>query len=89
MQPADFPKILGTATLNDKGQLVIPVEARNSLGLEAGSKVVIMTSSSKPALIIVKADHIEAIIQDLTKALDNEVTDGSDRSATDDANTHI
>jgi AbrB family looped-hinge helix DNA binding protein len=65
-----FAKILGTATLNDKGQLVIPSEARNSLGLEAGSRVVIMKSPDKPALVLLKAEEVEAMIKDMTSALE-------------------
>lgn len=64
-----FPKILGTATLNDKGQLVIPVDARNSLGLTAGSRVVIMSSPHRPALVLIKAEEVEAIVEDLATAL--------------------
>ncbi|HMH31373.1 MAG TPA: AbrB/MazE/SpoVT family DNA-binding domain-containing protein [Methylomirabilota bacterium] len=64
-----FPKILGTATLNEKGQLVIPVDARNSLGLKAGSKVVIMSSPHRPALVLIKAEEVESMVQDLANAL--------------------
>ncbi len=67
-----FSKILGTATLNDKGQLVIPVEARSKLGLKAGSKVVIMSSPDKPALVILRAEEIEAMVKDLANALDSD-----------------
>lgn len=72
MAMEQFPKILGTATLNDKGQLVIPVAARNSLGLSAGSKVVIMSSPHRPALVLLKAEEVEAIVQDLANALQAE-----------------
>jgi AbrB family looped-hinge helix DNA binding protein len=72
MARTHFPKILGTATLNDKGQLVIPVEARNALGLAAGSKVVIMSSPDKPALILLKAEEVEAMVQDLANALHSD-----------------
>jgi AbrB family looped-hinge helix DNA binding protein len=66
-----FPKILGTATLNEKGQLVIPREARNELGLSAGSKLVIMHSEQKPVLVLIKAEEVESMIKDLSNALDN------------------
>jgi len=67
-----FPKILGTATLNEKGQLVIPREARQSLELGPGSKVVIMSSPQRPALVLLKAEEVEAMVQDLADALNNE-----------------
>lgn len=66
-----FPKILGTATLNDKGQLVIPREARQAFDLAPGSKLVIMSSQQKPALILIKAESVEAMIKDLSDALDS------------------
>ena len=69
MNSAQFPKILGTATLNDKGQLVIPVEARNSLGLSAGSRVVIMSNPHRPALTLLKSEDVEAMVKDLSDAL--------------------
>jgi len=72
MDTTHFPKILGTATLNEKGQLVIPVEARNSLGLSAGSRVVIMSSPHKPGLILFKSEEVEAMVKNLTDALDSE-----------------
>jgi AbrB family looped-hinge helix DNA binding protein len=75
MDTTHFPKILGTATLNEKGQLVIPVEARNSLGLSAGSRVVIMSSTQRPGLMLFKSEEVEAMVKDLTDALGSESGD--------------
>lgn len=72
-----FPKILGTATLNEKGQLVIPIEARHSLDLTAGSKVVIMSSSRRSALVLIKAEEVEAIVSDLANALNSNKKDSN------------
>jgi AbrB family looped-hinge helix DNA binding protein len=69
MDSHHFPKILGTATLNEKGQLVIPAEARSDLGLDPGTKVVIMKSPRKSALIVIKAEHVEGMIKNLSDAL--------------------
>jgi AbrB family looped-hinge helix DNA binding protein len=67
-----FPKILGTATLNEKGQLVIPAAARVDLGLAPGSKVVIMSSPHRPALVLIKAEEVEAMVKDLADALNEK-----------------
>ena len=67
-----FPKIHGTATLNDKGQLVIPREARKAMGLEAGSKLVIMQSPKRPALILLRSEEVESLIKDLADALESD-----------------
>lgn len=72
MDSGHFPKILGTASLNEKGQLVIPAEARHKLGLAPGSRVVIMSSHQKPALILFKAEEVEAMVKNLTDALGTE-----------------
>ena len=71
MDSNHFPKILGTATLNEKGQLVIPAEARSDLGLDPGTKVVIMKSPRKSALIVIKAEHVEGMIKNLSDALND------------------
>jgi AbrB family looped-hinge helix DNA binding protein len=72
MHTGHFPKILGATTLNEKGQLVIPVEARKSLGLKAGDRIVIMSSSSKkPALLLIKAEALEALAEKLTNILND------------------
>lgn len=69
MPGSHFPKIVGTATLNEKGQLVIPVEARNKLDLKPGSRVVIMSNPERPSLTLLKAEVLEAMVRDLTDAL--------------------
>jgi AbrB family looped-hinge helix DNA binding protein len=71
MHSTHFPKIVGTATLNDKGQLVIPVEARNELGLTPGSRVVIMSNPERPALTLIKSEVLETMVRDLNEALDS------------------
>jgi AbrB family looped-hinge helix DNA binding protein len=72
MNDSQFPKILGTATLNEKGQLVIPVEARHQLGLSAGSRVVIMSNPAKPALTLLKSEDVEAMVKGMTDALSSD-----------------
>jgi AbrB family looped-hinge helix DNA binding protein len=72
MNTPHFPKILGTATLNEKGQLVIPVDARHQLGLTAGSRVVIMGRPEKPGLVLLKAEDVEAMVQKLADALQTD-----------------
>jgi AbrB family looped-hinge helix DNA binding protein len=69
--PLNFPKILGTATLNDKGQLVIPSQARKELDLSPGTKVVILSHPSRPGLVILKAEAVEALVKDLDSALNS------------------
>jgi bifunctional DNA-binding transcriptional regulator/antitoxin component of YhaV-PrlF toxin-antitoxin module len=63
-------KIYGTASLNDKGQLVIPVDARAAMALEPGSKLVVMSAPfGHEALIVVKTEVIERQMYDFASAL--------------------
>jgi AbrB family looped-hinge helix DNA binding protein len=64
-----FPKILGTAIVNEKGQVVIPVDARNTMKIAPGSRVVIMSVPHKDALMILKAEEVEAMVKSFTDAL--------------------
>lgn len=47
----DPPTIYGVATVGPKGQIVIPVDARNRMGVKSGDKVVIIGHAHKPQFI--------------------------------------
>lgn len=55
--------IYGTATVNDKGQIVIPADARKDLGIESDAKLVVIGSGFGKALCIVPADEFEKKMQ--------------------------
>ena len=59
-------KIYGTITMNDKGQVVIPVEARNELNLIPGSRLTVMRAAFGDVIIIIKTEMLEAKIQELS-----------------------
>lgn len=69
MHSDHFPRILGSASLNEKGQLVVPVEARKEMGLEPGSRLVIMKVPNKDAIMLIKAEAVESMVRKLTDAL--------------------
>jgi AbrB family looped-hinge helix DNA binding protein len=62
-------KIYGTTTLNEKGQAVIPAEARVALGLEAGSKLLVLSGPSRDMLVMVTAEHAEKMLANMTMHL--------------------
>lgn len=71
-------KIYGTASLNEKGQLVIPVDARAAMSLEPGSKLVVMSAPfGHEALIVVKTEVIERQMHDFASALNKPLEDGT------------
>jgi AbrB family looped-hinge helix DNA binding protein len=63
------PKIYGTTTLNEKGQAVIPAEARVALGLSGGSKLIVMGAPGRNALILITAEEAEKAMRDMTQHL--------------------
>ncbi len=56
----------GSATVGERGQMVIPAEARKALGIEAGDKMVIFGHERGRRLVLMKADMVTHFV---TKAL--------------------
>ena len=63
-------KFLGITTLGEKGQMVIPAEARAALKLTKGEKLIVM-SAHDDAFIIMKASRFETMASHFTKHLDS------------------
>ncbi len=64
--PMNDKKLYGTATVGTKGQIVIPAEAREELGLQAGDKLYIAGSVSKKVLFCLREEQLEALIAKIT-----------------------
>lgn len=62
-------KLYGSATIGERGQLVVPAEARKGLGLEMGNKVLVFGHGK--GLLILKAETITEL---LTETLDQANT---------------
>lgn len=59
LPPAPAGKnIWGSVTLNDRGQVVIPKEAREKLGFATGTRLIVLTDENGIALV--SAEHFEA-----------------------------
>ena len=67
--PIVKPKIYGTAKMNEKGQLVIPSEARDELGFNPGTRFLIIGTPTGGALIVMKAREAEDQMKDVSKIL--------------------
>lgn len=52
-------KIYGAVTVNDKGQIVIPSEARKEFGIEPDAKLVVFGWGSRKVLFLMNADDFE------------------------------
>ena len=54
----NIPKFYGTTVLGERGQMVIPVEARREANLEPGTKIVVLGGPRGDILMLAKADSI-------------------------------
>ena len=59
-------KFLGITTLGEKGQVVIPAEARAAMKLTKGEKLIVVSARGH-ALVLMKASRFEAFASHFTK----------------------
>ena len=59
-------KFLGITTLGEKGQVVIPAEARKRMKLKTGEKLMVVSPHDN-ALILIKASQMESFAKNLAR----------------------
>lgn len=59
--------IWGTVTINDRGQIVIPKEARDIFELKSGDRLMVMGSDGE-GIVLMKAEIFEEMLQGLISA---------------------
>jgi len=64
-------KLYGTATIGTKGQVVIPVEAREELNIQTGDKFYFIGSPKAGMLGMIKEDRLEELIDKMNIGLEN------------------
>ena len=55
----------GAATVGERGQLVIPVDARKKYGIQTGDKILIMGTPHENGLMLVKIDAMRDFMMTL------------------------
>ncbi len=74
----------GAATVGERGQIVIPVEARKKYNIEPGDKILIMGAPHEKGLMLVKIDAMRefmlTLLSDL-QHLEREIQDGKTEEA--------
>jgi AbrB family looped-hinge helix DNA binding protein len=61
-----IPKFYGAVVVGERGQIVIPAEARRNMNINSGEKLIVLGGpQERPALMIIKA---ESILEFLGKA---------------------
>ncbi len=64
-----MPKFYASVTVGERGQIAIPAEARRDLGIEAGTKLVVLGGPEKRMLMILKAEAVTEILARTTTLL--------------------
>lgn len=52
-------KFFGMSTIGEKGQVVVPAEARKQFGLDAGDKLLVIGSQKSKKLMVVKPEDFK------------------------------
>jgi AbrB family looped-hinge helix DNA binding protein len=77
----------GAATVGERGQIVIPAEARKRYGIETGDKLLIMGTRNQKGLMLFKIDALRAFmtsfLQELQRA-EREVTEEPEENRFDE-----
>lgn len=55
-------KFLGSVTVGERGQIVIPALARESLDIKAGDKLLVFQSHQRKALTIISAEDLAEFV---------------------------
>lgn len=64
-------KIFGTAKVGDRGQIVIPKEAREFFGIESGDTLLIL-GKHETGLIVTKPETLEDLANRILQSVDKE-----------------
>ncbi len=60
----------GSVTVGERGQIVIPSEARAEMGIQQGDKLLIMKHPAHHGLMVFKIDSARAFLDDFSAMLD-------------------
>jgi AbrB family looped-hinge helix DNA binding protein len=88
-------KVLGTATMGERGQIVIPAEAREALDAKAGDKFVVFGGNRGNAITLVSADVISKFadifmsksdkFEEMAEAIMSSINDNDESSGSTEA----
>ena len=65
------PRIFGTAKVGDRGQIVIPKEAREFFGIEPGDTLLIL-GKTETGLIVTRPDALNDLASKIFNSVENE-----------------
>ena len=69
--PMQDKKLYGTATVGTKGQIVIPAEAREELGIETGDRLYVIGSCDAGFVGLFQEEALESLMRHMTAQVEN------------------
>ncbi len=64
-------KLYGTATVGTKGQVVIPADAREELGISAGDRLYVVGSEAGKFVGFIKEEQLRQMVDHLTNNVES------------------
>lgn len=68
--PIGDRKLYGTATVGTKGQVVIPADAREEMGIKSGDRLYVVGKSDGGIVGLLKEEALEAMVQQLSEQVE-------------------
>jgi AbrB family looped-hinge helix DNA binding protein len=68
----------GTATVGERGQIVIPAEARNDMDMQPGEKLLIMRHPVHHGLVLFKLEAVREFLDEFTEGI-NRIENARER----------
>lgn len=69
--PLQTKRLYGTATVGTKGQIVIPAEAREELGIKPGDRLYVVNALHNSGISLLKEECLEEMVEHLATQVEN------------------
>ena len=74
----------GTVTVGERGQIVIPAEARNEYDISAGEKLLVFANPTHPGLVLVRMSGMSEFVETLKGVLAVAEKQAAEEQSADD-----
>jgi AbrB family looped-hinge helix DNA binding protein len=64
-------KLYGSVTVGERGQVVIPSEARRDLDIKTNSKLLVFTGPHKSGLMFIKGDSVKELLSNVLSRIED------------------
>lgn len=69
--PMQNRKLYGTATVGSKGQIVIPADAREELGIKPGDRLYVVNAMHDMGVVFLKEESLQSVVDHLSAQVEN------------------